>query len=399
MPLLARESSLRTVHRTSIGALLSSIDDACMHHVSVAQVSHDEFASGFFRDRYDMHSKAEPAMDISMVGLCGADGEEAGKTPTTASDAAVSRLEPANDDFAPEEFLFAGRPRYTIDGSPLLHVSDIKPLTLAATGGMYAGIMIGLHVYQMETFWQQRSPRFNLIEDGSYAKGVDKCGHFFGSNLMCYYSTEVLQASGLSVEAAHIWGTLMGMVYQSYVEIEDGYGSNWGFSPTDMYANAAGATYFLAQYYFPFLQNFTPKWIYTPAHWIGESARAEGMTFIDDYSSSTFYLSCKVYNLLPQSTQQWWPRWLNVAVGYAARGLDTPYSDAKVILALDYDLPELLPDFRTTVGGSLGDILNWCKQTFNYVKLPSPSLEFGASGMTRFNLLYPFKIRVAGICF
>lgn len=298
-----------------------------------------------------------------------------------------------------DEFLFAGHPRYTIDGSPPLRTSDIRPYTLAATGGMYAGIMIGLHVYQMQTFWQQRSPTFNLIEDGTYAKGVDKFGHFFGGHLMCYYSTEVLQASGLSVESAHVWGTLLGMVYQTYVEIEDGYGSNWGFSPSDMYANAAGATYYLAQYYVPFLQNFTPKWIYTPASWIRESARAEGLTFIDDYSSSTFYMSCKVFNLLPASAQQWWPRWLNVAVGYAARGLDTPNSDTKIILALDYDLPELLPDFRATVGGTLGDVLNWCKQTFNYLKLPSPALEFGASGVTRFNLMYPFKFRVAGIQF
>ncbi|MFN4769471.1 MAG: DUF2279 domain-containing protein [Candidatus Kapaibacterium sp.] len=298
-----------------------------------------------------------------------------------------------------DEFLFAGRPRYTIDGSPLLRVSNIKPFTLAATGGMYAGIMIGLHVYQMQTFWQQRSPVFTVIEDGSYAKGVDKFGHVFGSALMCYYSTEVLQASGLSVESAHVWGTLMGMVYQTYVEIEDGYGSNWGFSPSDMYANAAGAAFFLSQYYVPFLQNFSVKWIYTPASWIGESARAEGLTFIDDYSSSTFYLSCKVFNLLPQTAQQWWPRWLNIAAGYAARGLDTPAADAKFILALDYDLPELLPDFRNTVGGTVGDVLNWCKQTLNFVKLPSPSIEFGASGMTRFNLLYPFKLRVAGVTF
>ena len=188
-------------------------------------------------------------------------------------------------------------------------------------------------------------------------------------------------------------------MYQTYVEIEDGYGSSWGFSPTDMYANVAGASYFLAQQYIPFLQNFRTKWIYTPAAWIGEHARLEGMTFIDDYSSSTFFLSCKVVNLLPESMQSSWPRWLGVALGYAARGIDTPYSDAKVVVALDYDLPELLPDFRQTVGGSLGDVLNWAKQTLNYIKLPSPAIEFGASGMTRVNLLYPFKLRIAGIAF
>lgn len=390
--------ALATEYRGPASSSVHSSSRIYALHPSTASTSNDEcFALGFF---HDVCHRCSPGISIEYATASVPGAEHEGSAWSVSTPPSARAVTPDTALFlTPDEFLFAGHPRYTIDGSLPLRVSDIKPFTLAATGGMYAGIMIGLHVYQMETFWQQRSPVFNLIEDGSYAMGVDKFGHFFGTHLMCYYSTEVLQASGLSVESAHIWGTLMGMVYQSYVEIEDGYGSNWGFSPSDMYANAAGATYFLAQYYFPFLQNFTPKWIYTPAPWIGESARAEGMTFIDDYSSSTFYLSCKVYNLLPESTQQWWPRWLNVAVGYAARGLDTPDSDAKVILALDYDLPELLPDFRNTVGGSLGDILNWCKQTFNYVKLPSPSLEFGRSGMTRFNLLYPFKIRVAGICF
>ncbi len=297
------------------------------------------------------------------------------------------------------DFLYAGHLRYTIDGAQPYRNSHVNYLALSATGGVYLGVMIGLHLYQANTFWSQRSPLLTVREDGNYARGVDKIGHVFGATLMSYYSTEVLQGSGVCVESAHIWGTLMGLMYQTYVEIEDGYGKNWGFSPSDMYMNIAGASFFLLQYYVPSLQNVTEKWIYTPATWIQEQARKNGETFIDDYSSSTFFFSFKMHNIFPENIARSWPRWLNLAVGYAARGLDTPQEDTKLILALDYDLPELLPDFRQSIGGWLGDFCNWMGQSLNYVKFPSPAIEIGEHGHTRFNLLYPFKLSIGNIKF
>ncbi len=303
------------------------------------------------------------------------------------------------DEIPWDQYLYAGHVRYTVDGMPALRNSHINYLALGITSGVYLGIMVGLHIYQMNTFWADRSSRINILEDGSYAKGVDKFGHVFGATMMSYASTQVLQGSGVSVESSHIWGTLMGILYQTYVEIEDGYGRQWGFSPTDMYMNMVGATYYLSQYYIPALQNVTEKWIYTPAPWIHEQARASSETFIDDYSSSTFFYSFKMVNIFPDAIASHWPRWLNLAFGYAARGLDTPQEDTKLVFALDYDFPELFPDFRQTVGGALGDGLNWVIQTLNYIKFPSPAIEIGSHGMTRFNLLYPFKLSVGSLRF
>ena len=192
---------------------------------------------------------------------------------------------------------------------------------------------------------------------------------------------------------------MMGLLYQTYVEIEDGYGSIWGFSPTDMYGNVAGASFYLLQFYVPALQNITQKWMYTPAQWINEIPRKEGQTFIDDYSSNTFFFSFKIHNLLPETWRRYWLPWLNVAVGYASRGLGTPQQDTKYILALDYDLPELLPDFKACIGGPVGNLLNWLTQSFNYFKFPSPAIEIGEHGLTRFNLLYPFKLSIGKVKF
>jgi len=85
------------------------------------------------------------------------------------------------------EFTWAGHQRYTIDGQPPLRESRINPYTLSAAGSIYVGIMVGLHLYQKATIWNERA-EFRVIEDGSYARGVDKLGHIYGAYVLSFYS-------------------------------------------------------------------------------------------------------------------------------------------------------------------------------------------------------------------
>ncbi len=293
------------------------------------------------------------------------------------------------------EFVWAGHQRYTIDGLPPLRQSRINPYTLTAAGSIYVGIMVGLHVYQKETIWNERA-EFRVIEDGDYARGVDKLGHIYGAYIMSYYSGELLQGAGVAHHHAMLYGALMGIVYQTYVELQDGVGKNWGFSPSDLAYNVIGSCYYLLQQSVPTLQNFTPKWQYIPAHWYGDAERAEGKTFIDDYSSSTFFLSAKLQPLLPESFQSVVPPWLSLGVGYGVRGLGgtNGNSDRRVVLSLDVDMTEALPDFEPLAGKPIGSVLNWLKQSFNYFKLPTPALEWSEHHGLRFSLLYPFKLNI-----
>lgn len=299
-----------------------------------------------------------------------------------------------------EEFLYAGHRRYTIDGQPPLRQSRINPYTLSAAGGIYSGIMLGLHFYQKATIWNDRA-EFRVIEDGNYARGVDKLGHIYGAYIMSYYSGELLQGAGVAHREAMMYGALMGVVYQTYVELEDGMGRDWGFSPSDLAFNLIGAGYFLLQHSFPALQYFTPKWIYVPAHLYGEGERIEGKTFIDDYSSSTFFLSAKVRPLMPKMLGDYVPSWFALGVGYAVRSLgdSNGKSDRRFVLICDLDLVELLPDFEPVVGRPIGSILNWLAQSFNYFKLPTPAIEWSEYHGVRFYLLYPFKLTIGGLRF
>jgi hypothetical protein len=300
-----------------------------------------------------------------------------------------------------EDFYYANNPRTLLNGNMPNLQTKIKPIPTAIIGASYIGIFFLQHYGQMNTIWKEQGD-FNIREDGRYALYADKAGHFFGAYLTSYVFSETLMLAGFDWEDASITGSIMGLAYESYVEILDGFGVNWGFSPTDFYADVAGAGYFLAQYYVPYLQNITPKFIYVPAPWHGDLHRVPSEMFIDDYSSHTIFLSLNIHNMLPDGMKDYWPSWLELCFGYAARNLCAPYTgvcdptkseqvyddvwgNPKFVIALDYNLYQLLPDD--------GYFWNWLKQSLNYFKLPSPAIEFGRNS-TKFYLLYPFSIHI-----
>jgi len=307
---------------------------------------------------------------------------------------------------SPEDFRYADNPRYLITGDMPLAETHIRPLAMGIMVGVYGTIFYFQHVGQMNTIWKDRGP-FRIIEDGRYALYADKAGHIFGGYFSSYVMSESMMLSGFSYDASAIWGGVAGLAYETYVEILDGFGKEWGFSPTDWYADIFGVSLFVAQHFVPYLQNFTVKFMYIPSPWIGENKRVPSDMFIDDYSSHTIFLSANIHNMLPKDLKDFWPSWLQLSVGYAARNLCSPfppsqcdkckseqiYSDVwgspKFIVALDYDLVKILPDG--------GYVWNWFKQSLNYFKLPSPAIEFGA--VTKVYLMYPFPIKIGNIRF
>ena len=241
----------------------------------------------------------------------------------------------------------------------------------------------------MNTIWKEHSP-FKIQEDYKEELLLDKAGHFYGVYATSYLFREVLVASGFGWNAANNWGAALGTAYSTYVEILDGFGESWGFSPSDWYADIAGGLFFAAQNFFPSLQNFTPKFMFVPSKWTGNEPRIPHEIFIDDYSSQTFFISVNVYNLLPEKWQRWYPDWLELSVGYAVRNLIVMGSDeavgkkpcaecitwdnnswgsTRLIFALDYNMVKILQD------GS--NLWNWFKQTLNLFKFPAPALEIG----------------------
>ncbi len=304
------------------------------------------------------------------------------------------------NEFIPlSQFTYAGQRRYTMDGSLPRLDTKINPLNTSIVGGIYLGAIIWLHIHQQNAWWSGQRGKFHFEEDWVSALQVDKAGHAYGGYITSYVMSEGLMASGFSWNEATILGSAFGFAYQTYVETEDGFARDWGFSPSDWYFDALGPIFFLSQHYVPALQNITPKWQYVPSEWTDEPVINRPRTFIDDYNSSTFWWSLDVYHILPDNLKKYWLPWLNVAVGYGADAIDAKInpngppdqlSQRRYIIGLDYNLVKLLPDG--------GWFWNWLRQSLNFLKLPSPAIEFTQSG-TKFKLLYPFRIKFGDLKF
>ncbi len=301
------------------------------------------------------------------------------------------------------DYLFNGHKRFTPSGvNPYLE-TKVNTKDILIYGGGLGVLFMAQHIYQIKENWKDKAS-FKFQEDGVYSLWSDKATHFFNTYFPSYMFSEGLIAMGFSKNDAVLTGSIMGFAYQTYVEVLDGYGANYGFSPSDYAADFVGATFYFLQNRYGLAEYVTPKFAYIPASWHGEKLRVPHTNFIDDYSSQTTYLSFNMHAILPKSIGNYWPEWLELTVGYAARNLyvqgivdengqlipnnapvstyqrDGVYGNPVLIIGLDYNLVKLLPD------GGAG--WNWFKQTLNFLKLPSPAIEFGEK--TRFRLLYPF---------
>ncbi|HOV91817.1 MAG TPA: DUF2279 domain-containing protein [Candidatus Kapabacteria bacterium] len=298
-----------------------------------------------------------------------------------------------------EEFMYADDPRYTITGELPLKYTHIKPLNTAIVSATTLGIFIVQHELQQNSIWK-RVGKFHFAEDIQYALWVDKFGHFYGSYFIGGIFNEALLDCGFSNNLSNILGGVLGLSYQTYIEILDGMSVDWGFSPSDFYSDLAGAAYFVAQKYIPFLQNFTPKYSYVNPKWIGEKDRNPHESFIDNYSAQNFWISINIRNIFGGAVRRYIPSWLQLSIGYAAYSMCSPgtglcnpkvstpitndvWGNRKIIIALDYDFVKMLPDGPP--------IWNWFKQTLNYFKFPAPAIEFSFEGNTKFYFIYPFK--------
>ncbi len=248
--------------------------------------------------------------------------------------------------------------------------SNINPVRFTIVTGTVAATSAGIHIYQTNGWWQGNRAPFHFQEDLKYGRSVDKLGHFYGGTVIAFVLRKSYRWAGLSEEAALYWGSAGSLLFQTYVEIEDGF-STWGFDRVDFATDVAGAAWPIAQYHSPFLRNFDFKFSYHPSPGLNSAAGAgfQGQKHIifDDYEGQTLWLSLKMKNLLPQSVGQFWPSFLCLSVGYGVRDVFKPAPYSTFTLALDVDMTKVIPD-DTPFLKLLGEALN-------FIKFPAPAVQ------------------------
>ncbi|MEO5947776.1 MAG: DUF2279 domain-containing protein [Chitinophagaceae bacterium] len=188
----------------------------------------------------------------------------------------------------------------------------------------YSATMIAL---SYAWYSQYDRTKFHTFNDFPEWKQVDKVGHLYSAYIESRGSMEMWRWTGID-RKKRIWiGGMSGAVYQTVIEVLDGYSAGWGWSWGDFGANILGSGAMIAQELAWDDQRIKLKFSFHKKSYADPTLNQRsdvlfGKTvperLLKDYNSQTYWASA---NLKPFFKNSNIPEWLSVAVGYGAEGL------------------------------------------------------------------------------
>ena len=234
--------------------------------------------------------------------------------------------------------------------------------------------------------------KFKTVNDTDEWLQMDKFGHVYSAYQLGRLGAGVFKWSGMSRENQLIFGATVGFGFLSAVELFDGYSQEWGFSWSDIAANAAGTGLYIGQELLWKEQRFTLKFSFHQTQYANQQPDKLGSGFLEevlkDYNGQTYWLSVNVNSFFKCSG---FPKWFNVAFGYGAEGMLTARSVAnssqlqldnrrrQYYFSLDVDLSRIQTKSHT---------LRTLFDVFNVIKVPFPTVSFDRENGLKLHYIY-----------
>ena len=267
----------------------------------------------------------------------------------------------------------------------------------------HAALWTGAYIL-LNNAWYKDYEResFHFFNDIGELNQMDKIGHVWTAYQVSRLSTEMWKWSGLPDKTSIILGSVSAMAYQSIIEVQDGFSSEWGFSWGDMAANTIGAGSYAVQQLAWKEQRILIKMSYWqhdyPAALVPRRDQLFGTglseRILKDYNSQTYWASANLKAFLPQSNL---PGWLNVAVGYSSDlmvgGRVNSWTDKEGVFNDYTAIPRvrrfyLAPDIDLTRIKTRSKIIRGLFFALNAVKFPAPALELNSKGKIKLHGIY-----------
>jgi hypothetical protein len=270
---------------------------------------------------------------------------------------------------------------------------NVDPLRLAGSVAVVGGSIAAVHIIQYNSWWKDQRGDFHLYDDPDYKQNFDKFGHAFGGYYTSFFFDEAYSWAGFNKTQSVLLGAASSLLFEFYVEVEDGFARDWGFSQGDMKANMAGTAFYVVRNTIPFMKNFNYKWTYIPSGQDPDIPNQD-VNPIDDYQGQSYWITANIDGLLPRSMKGVVPDWLNLAFGVGGYSLDAdtvpgddPFKERKIayFVGLDYDMEKIIPE--SNIG-----ILNFLRRALNYWHFPAPAYRITPE--PRFFILFPFKMSI-----
>ncbi len=245
----------------------------------------------------------------------------------------------------------------------------INTTRLAIVGGTVAAGVTAIHLYQQNAWWKTARAPFHFEEDLIYARNIDKIGHLYGANVLTFVFSKSLEWANFSESRALLWGAIGSTLFQTYIEVEDGFSAYWGFDRVDFASDVVGAWYPVLQHHLPVLKDFNFRFSYLPKN-PGSQGAIPGQTHtvFDDYEGQTLWLTLTMKHLLPRSVAMYWPEFLCISIGTAVRDNLTPNRYLVWYISPDLDMTKIIPQ-DTAFLKLLGEALN-------FIHFPMPAIRF-----------------------
>jgi hypothetical protein len=304
------------------------------------------------------------------------------------------------------------------EGIKFIEPSDTfnqRRFNTAATfaGVTYSGFSIGLY-----NIWyrQYEQTSFHLFNDWNEWNNMDKMGHFYTAyfqGVLCYKGAKWV---GLNKKKSILTGVVLGSLFQTTIEVMDGFSEKWGFSVPDIAYNIAGSTTFAIQQWYWDEQRISfkvssykrpysnePLYSDTGETFSSLHNRANNLygssfpeRFLKDYNAQTLWASINIHAFLPEGNT--FPKWLNIGVGTGSENLYGGFKNEWSVVDQSFSLPKddfpryrqffIGPDINLTKLSIKNYYLKSLIQILNIFKLPMPAIEINTLGQVKFHILH-----------
>lgn len=306
------------------------------------------------------------------------------------------------------------KPLSFFEPAPKFNHSRFWPLTATGVTG-YAAVTIGLN-----QAWYANYPRssFHFFDDWAGWRQMDKFGHAMTGYFESKWAGDLYHWAGLSKQQAAWVGFGTGLLFQTTLEVMDGFSAQWGFSWGDMSFNVLGSGLYLSQELLWQEQRFRlkmsthrPSYSNQPiqaTNSLATTSIQERTTalfgkslpelFFKEYNGQTIWLSANIASFMNNRPHNFPPAWLNIAVGYGIENVFGAESNtwkdkdgnsftapaqfqrhSQFFLSLDIDFERIPTKHK------------WLKTIFsilNVFKVPFPTLEINTLGQAKFHPFY-----------
>ncbi len=269
--------------------------------------------------------------------------------------------------------------------------SFLKKNRVKLIAGIHVGAYTGTLFLLSEAWYknQERTP-FHTFNDTKEWLQVDKAGHAWTAYNIAKYSNNLWLWAGVPTKKAVWFGGISSIGYQTILEYLDGHSEKWGWSWADMGANVFGSSLYVAQQLKWKDQRIQLKFSSHRINYNDDLERRANDLFgrsvqeriLKDYNGQSYWLSANVGSFLPKVTV---PAWLNIAVGYGAKGVwggfeNKGYNKDGSLIFDRTDIKRqrqwyLSPDVDFTKIHTNKKGVKTVFSLLNMIKFPAPSLE------------------------